>query len=246
MSKHKFYGVLEFESAESDISQHVERIKRNGWTVVEDAIGNDFLEKIRLTSESTYKNYISHFGREALEKIDEHNGIRMPFSFNKIFLDIAKNKKVLTIVNALMGDNFVLNQQNYINNPSKENYNQDKWHRDLPYAHYTSSKPLMLNALFAIDDFTLQNGATKVLPGSHLFEKFPSPRFLSENQVVLEAKAGSYVVIDSMLYHAGGYNGTNSPRRAINNVYSSPHIKQQINYTEENTRHLELDEFEKN
>ena len=44
------------------------------------------------------------------------------------------------------------------------------------------------------------------------------------------AKAGSVILFDSMVYHKSGFNNTNDTRFGINNMYTLPFIKQQINY----------------
>jgi ectoine hydroxylase-related dioxygenase (phytanoyl-CoA dioxygenase family) len=46
--------------------------------------------------------------------------------------------------------------------------------------------------------------------------------------VAVNAKAGSAIVFDSMLFHRGGVNSSTSPRRGLNHLYSLPFIKQQI------------------
>ena len=239
------YGVLEQDSDSEELSHHCENIRRKGFTVLADAVDPSKLELYGGKFDDVLGLYQKSFGYENLKACDEHNGIRMPFYFDRIFLDIASNKAVLDIVFNLMGSNFQLKQQNGINNPGRENYNQSKWHRDLPYSNYVSTRPLMLNALFCLDDFKIENGATRVIPGSHLFEKFPSDKYIDENTAIAEAKAGSYIILDSMLFHSGTSNTTSLPRRAINNVYSSPHIKQQIEISPENTIKLNLSASER-
>lgn len=244
MHRQESYGVLESELNDDLLKYHCENIRRKGYTILEGAVPKADLDELQHKFELVFAKYQELFDIEELKASDEHNGFRMPFFFDKFFLKLVTNDKVLSIVNELMGYNFVLNQQNAISNPGGEKYNQSKWHRDLPYSHYVSSRPLMINALFCLDDFTLANGATRVIPGSHLFEKFPSEKYIDENTSIAEAPSGSFIILDSMLFHSGTSNKTSKPRRAINNVYSSPHIKQQINITTENTEHLKLTEFE--
>jgi len=123
----------------------------------------------------------------------------------------------------------ILNQQNgVINPPHAERYNQGAWHRDLPYQHFVSSRPLAINALFCLDAFTAENGATMVLPASHRLEAFPSDRFVEAEAATIAAPAGSFIILDCMMFHSGGVNLTERPRRAVNHVYSIPLLRQQI------------------
>jgi ectoine hydroxylase-related dioxygenase (phytanoyl-CoA dioxygenase family) len=103
----------------------------------------------------------------------------VPLAYEPIFLELAANPRILKICRTLVADYVTLNQQNgIINPPNGQRYNQAAWHRDLPYQHFTSSRPLAINALFCIDAFTVENGATKVLPASHREEAFPSDAFI--------------------------------------------------------------------
>ena len=102
------------------------------------------------------------------------------------------------------------------------------WHRDLPYQHFVSSRPLAVNALFCLDPFTIDNGATQVLPASHRQEAFPSDRFVEAEAVTIVAPAGSFIILDCMMFHSGGVNITDRSRRAVNHVYSIPLLRQQI------------------
>lgn len=171
----------------------------------------------------------SNGGGEELAKIDEHNTIRLPLASDPAFLDLALNPTVLAICRRLMGDYIVLNQQNgIVNPPNAARYNQGAYHRDMPYQHFVSSHPLMVNAVFCLDEFTSANGATLVVPASHKVEAFPSDDVINSHQRQLSAAAGSFIIMDSMVFHCGGVNTTDRPRRAVNQAYSIPFIRQQI------------------
>ena len=75
------------------------------------------------------------------------------------------------------------------------------WHRDFNYLHFTTSKPFGINVFFCIDDFTKDNGGTYLLPGSHKFEKFPGIEYAEKHRYQVEAKAGSAIVFDPMIFH---------------------------------------------
>jgi ectoine hydroxylase-related dioxygenase (phytanoyl-CoA dioxygenase family) len=114
-----------------------------------------------------------------------------------------------------------------MNQASDEHY-QVTWHRDLNYQHFTSSRPLALSALYAIDDFTELTGGTNLLPASHKSEVFPSPEYVEQHQKLIEANPGSIIIFDSMVYHRSGFNRSGRVRRGVNHIYTLPLIKQQI------------------
>jgi ectoine hydroxylase-related dioxygenase (phytanoyl-CoA dioxygenase family) len=89
---------------------------------------------------------------------------------------------------------------------------------------------LAINALYAVDDFTIENGATYVIPASHKSEKFPSENFLETNKTQISVKAGSFLVLDCMIYHAAAPNLSNFPRIGLNHVYTTVMFRPQINW----------------
>jgi len=75
------------------------------------------------------------------------------------------------------------------------------------------------NSVWLLDDFTPDNGATRVVPGSHLRRATPQqemadPSAPHPNEVTLTAPAGAVVVFNSHLWHGGTLNRTDRPRRA--------------------------------
>jgi ectoine hydroxylase-related dioxygenase (phytanoyl-CoA dioxygenase family) len=222
------YGVRERTLADSTLDEAVEQVRSLGYAVLDSGYSPDELAGLAASFDATRERYVQLHGQASLEAIDEHNNVRLMMAYERAFLGLALNRNLLEAVAKLVSGKFVLNQQNGIINPSNKGYNQAAWHRDLPYQHFVSSTPLAVNALFCIDDFTVENGATFVLPASHKSAAFPSPSFVEQQALQVEAKAGTFIVLDCMMFHAGGYNASNRVRRAVNHVFSIPYFKQQI------------------
>ena len=144
------------------------------------------------------------------------------------FLEVATAPPLMKLAARVLGDEFLLLMQNGIINRSERENHQAKWHRDLNYQHWTSSKALAVNALFCIDDFTLENGATFVLPGTHHVPEFPTAGFTRKFERQIQAPAGSFLILDAMLFHRAGANRANGVRRAVNHVIGRPFMAQQI------------------
>jgi ectoine hydroxylase-related dioxygenase (phytanoyl-CoA dioxygenase family) len=226
----KRYGVIEQTTSDTDVAYACESVRHLGYAVIDGGYDAEWLKTLSDAFQRALQRHaLEHGGTEALKAIDEHNTIRLPLAYEPMFLELAANRKILEICRRLISGYVVLNQQNgVINPPHAERYNQGAWHRDLPYQHFVSSRPLAINALFCLDPFTIENGATKVLPASHRQEAFPSDRFAEAEAVTIAAPAGRFIVLDCMMFHSGGVNVTDRPRRAVNHVYSIPLLRQQI------------------
>ncbi|QVW22178.1 phytanoyl-CoA dioxygenase family protein [Pseudomonas hormoni] len=239
------YGILERVVTTTHADEVVEQVQNVGYAIFEAGLSEEQLDGLRVSFQKTRELYIDTFGAEFLKKLDEYHTIRAPMFYgDSAFLGLALNRDLMTIVGRLIKGKFILNQQNCLINPPNKDYNQGAWHRDLPYQHFVSSSPLAINALFCIDDFTTSNGATYVLPASHKSEEFPSPSYIKNNAIQISAKAGSFIILDCMTFHSGGFNSTPIERRAINHVFTIPYFKQQINIPA-NLNPENLDDIEK-
>lgn len=224
------YGILQQNLSENIFDEAVEQVRNIGFAVIDSGYSASELAQFSEDFNATRKSYIEMYGEIELKNIDEYNTIRSPLTHgSEVFLKLALNANLMTVLKKLIQGKFVLNQQNGIINPPQETYNQAAWHRDLPYQHFVCTKPLAINALFCVDDFTCENGATFVIPASHKTEDFPSENYIKKNAVQVQAKTGSFILLDCMMFHAGGFNNTNLERRAVNHVYNIPYFKQQIN-----------------
>jgi ectoine hydroxylase-related dioxygenase (phytanoyl-CoA dioxygenase family) len=224
------YGVLEQTPVAGEIECAAERLRLVGYAIIESGLSTAERAAIADGFERVRRTVIERYGHAALQAIDEHNSIRAPLALDDVFLRLAQNDKVLRLCDHVFRSAYVLNQQNGIVNPPHQRYNQGAYHRDLPYQHFVASRPIAINALYCIDAFTVDNGCTKVIPGTHKEEAFPSDPVVRELEMQLVAPAGSFLVLDCLTYHCGGDNRTPEPRRAVNHLFALPFIKQQLDF----------------
>ena len=93
------------------------------------------------------------------------------------------------------------------------------------------------NSIWMLDDFTQENGATRVVPGSHLLKGGPAdymkdPEASHPDQMCVMAPAGSVVVINAHLWHSGTTNHTKGTRRGLHCCFTAREHGQQTNQRE--------------
>jgi ectoine hydroxylase-related dioxygenase (phytanoyl-CoA dioxygenase family) len=94
-----------------------------------------------------------------------------------------------------------------------------------------SQEPQGLNVAWCLDDFTEENGATRIAPGSHKLNRAPRPDEAGVETIPLEAPAGSIVVFESRVWHKTGFNRTHDQRRAgVFAWYTRPIYRTQENW----------------
>ena len=176
-----------------------------------------------------HDDQLNQYGSEFLSQINEFGTLRSMFEFNNLFFDLILNQTIDEYINSILTDTAILHLQNGIVVFPNVSHNQSKYHKDFAKP-FLSNRPLSLNTFIIIDDFTPETGATFIIPGSHLFEKMPSEKYLKENAVQISAVPGDVLIFDSTLWHCSGVNSSGKIRRAINQQFTYPFIKQQLDY----------------
>jgi ectoine hydroxylase-related dioxygenase (phytanoyl-CoA dioxygenase family) len=88
--------------------------------------------------------------------------------------------------------------------------------------------PTVCNTMWALTDFTEDNGATRIIPGSHLAAESPD-LFGEYDSIPAEMSKGSVLVWHGSLWHGGGSNHTSARRVGIAMNYCAGYIRQQEN-----------------
>jgi ectoine hydroxylase-related dioxygenase (phytanoyl-CoA dioxygenase family) len=92
--------------------------------------------------------------------------------------------------------------------------------------------PVVVNAMWMISDYTEANGATHLVPGSHLSGALPAPSVPHEVPTARAvAPAGTVVLWDGRTWHSAGENKSNEPRYGITTYYSGPQFRSLQNHT---------------
>ena len=228
-SRRSDYGVLEREQLDDEVAVHAERIRVAGYSVIADAFSAEDIAELGARLDSVLQQQVTEFGGTGnIAAIGDAGTARCLLAYDDEFLRPATHPIILRLCRLLLGEYIVLMQQNGVSNPPVDAHTQARYHRDLPYQHFTSSRPLAVSALLCLDPFTRETGATTLIPGSHRVERFPSDQVAAALDTTIEAQPGSYIVFDSMLFHRAGTNRSARNRRGVNHVFSIPLIAQQV------------------
>jgi ectoine hydroxylase-related dioxygenase (phytanoyl-CoA dioxygenase family) len=156
---------------------------------------------------------------------DANQRIWMLLPRHELFAQLATNPVALDMMRAILGDAPLLsNLSANITGPGGEamipHWDQDWADRPWPLA-------LAAHVIWMLDDFTVDNGATLVAPGSHRLDTLPPV----DRLVPATGPAGSALLLDGRTWHGTGANTSASSRRiGILAYYCRPYIRQQENY----------------
>lgn len=206
----------------ADKAHHLEQIEKDGFTVLERVASAALLGRIRDALNPYLQNKL--LGRNDFE--GEHTErVYALLAKAPSIAELIEHPQILTLLDALLPKNYLLSAALAINLHPGETV--QPFHIDDAAGAVPFSKPrprFGISTIWAIDDFTEDNGATEVIPGSHLW---PAERqAAAEEAVKVLMPAGSVVVFDGRLIHRGGANRSTDYRLAITPQYCLPGLRQ--------------------
>jgi phytanoyl-CoA hydroxylase len=145
------------------------------------------------------------------------------------FQEMARNKTILDEVSKIVGEDVFLYENSLVYKPKGKN-NEVPWHQDFINR---PTEPIKYIAWIALDDVKIDNGAMKVIPGSHKNGFLPWVTIPGETHhtrlnldgikledyVYAELEAGDVLVFNQLLLHSSDRIVSDKPRRAYRISY---------------------------
>jgi ectoine hydroxylase-related dioxygenase (phytanoyl-CoA dioxygenase family) len=209
------------------LERHVADVERDGFTIVEDAIEPALLDALatglaRLEAELDAKPATNLF--EGLRTVRIYNLLAR----GPEFAAIPVHENVLPIVERVLDKGCLVSSLSSIaigQGETPQPIHADDMLIPLPRPHV----PLVCNTMWAITDFTEENGATRVIPGSHLRDRAPELGQTYADSIPAVMKRGSVLVFNGSIWHGGGANRTAARRIGVAMNYCAGWVRQQEN-----------------
>ncbi len=208
------------------LAAHRARMAADGYTIVEDAIEPELLGELdealaRLERELDVQPAGNIF--EGLRTLRVYNLLAR----GRVFERIPAHPAVLPIVEGVLDSGCLVSSLSSIGilpGEKAQPLHADDQLIPLPKPHV----PIICNTMWALTDFTEENGATRVLPGSHRADQNP-PLGAELPTVPAAMRRGSVLVFDGSIWHGGGANRTDVRRTGIAMNYCAGWMRQQEN-----------------
>lgn len=211
-----------------DLPAFAERMEEKGWVVFEAAVASDLVARMRDELEEAW---------DICRAVQEKNGVAADadrtvhhlVGLKPSYLEyIDQSEPLMPYLEHYFQGRCILNSfGGAINTRGHTSYAQ-RIHRDI--RSFSGDMPLLLNTLVMLDEFTADNGATYMMTGSHKRGEKPDEADFYAQAERAVGSPGSVLVFNSNVWHAGGDNRTDKPRRSVTPMYCKPFIKQQYDY----------------
>jgi ectoine hydroxylase-related dioxygenase (phytanoyl-CoA dioxygenase family) len=209
------------------IDKATAEVKELGYSIIPGFLSKQRLNRLRndlapIFEQSGIRNADQGGRYSGLQTVHVHN----LFAKTRAVDEIAIDPVLLLIIEGILGSLFQLSVGTAMS--PQPGVDPQGLHRD--DGHYPLARPrppFIANSLIALDDFTQENGATRIAPGSHKRTEDIKP---NTDVIFAEMPAGSLLVFDGALWHAGGGNRTKAQRRrSINLNFNLSWLRQQEN-----------------
>ncbi len=221
---HTFTASEEAASVDPGIidAQH-QTLLDQGYVIIRDLLDADSLQALR----QECRPHLGRTGRNSFEGALTQRIYAVPEKLRSAD-PLIEHPMVLAHLDRLFQPNYLLSQAQVINilpgSPAQPLHVDDgfyPWPRPRP--------PLSAATVFAVDDFTFENGATVAIPGSHRWDEARRPS--GKDQVIsAEMPAGSCILFLGTLWHGGGANTSDGERLAVTAQYCEPWVRTQENF----------------
>jgi len=221
-----------------DIDDHVARIDREGYTILEDFLDPAMLESVRT---GLAPHLGTHQGRNNFEGYKTERVYTL-VARDAVFEGIVEDARILGLCDRFLRPGYLLTASQAICIYPGET--EQPVHSDDSF--YTIPRPrpaISFSTIVAVDSFTPDNGGTEIIPGSHTWgdaeiagayygrdEDSTDPPGLLARLRPVEMRAGDCLAFLGTLLHRGGANRSDAPRLAFSNQYCQPWARTQENF----------------
>jgi ectoine hydroxylase-related dioxygenase (phytanoyl-CoA dioxygenase family) len=212
---------LSTDAERAEVSEAIATLGQDGYCVIEDALDAQQLAAAR--AEVDRRNALTPASTSSFGGFDTRRAFNL-VGRSRVFDPLVAHPAVVATVETHLDDQIQLSETSTVTLDPGQGA-QVLHHDDGCYPMARPHMPLMVSAMWAIDDFTVANGATRVVPGSHLVADVDT----EADTVPLVMAAGSVGLWDGRLVHGGGANTAGASRSGVAVLYSRAWLRQQEN-----------------
>lgn len=208
------------------MERHVREIAEQGYTIVERVIEPELVDELDAALLRLERAFAVRPGANLFEG-DRTIRIYNLLARDRVFERVPVHPAVLPIVEQVLDKGCLVSSLSSISIDPGEDaqpIHADDTLINLPRPH----PAVVCNSMWALTDFTAENGATRVVPGSHRFAEKPEFGHVYET-IPAEMPKGSVLIWNGSLWHGGGANHSGARRVGIAMNYCAGFIRQQEN-----------------
>ncbi|MEO1660069.1 MAG: phytanoyl-CoA dioxygenase family protein [Pseudomonadota bacterium] len=221
-AKPRLVLVADSEPESIEIDGDFEALVRDGYVILKNIIAPPLCAEIKAEGQAL----LQASARNGFEAASTQRVFNV-FSKTRVTDVLATHTRILGLLDELFRPGYLLSQSQIVNILPGAG-SQDLTTHDGFYGLPRPCPPLSAAAIWAIDDFTADNGASVIIPGSHEWDDERAGQMHEAIPVIMPA--GSVMVCLGTTWQGDGQNHSNQGRCAITHQYCEAYMRQQENY----------------
>jgi ectoine hydroxylase-related dioxygenase (phytanoyl-CoA dioxygenase family) len=205
--------------------QDGQRLQEEGWVVLPDVLGAGEIASLREVLAPLLAEH--PFGRNPFEGQRTERVYALLAKCPEVAA-LVEHPRILAIGDALLEPGYLLSSVQAINIHPGEKA-QALHCDDDAGAPPRPRPPQGFSTVWALDDFTADNGSTRLVPGSHLWDA--DREVCDEDAISVRMSAGAVLVYLGGVSHGGGQHRADAPRLGVSVIYCQPWLRQFENLT---------------
>ena len=197
--------------------EQIAQLQDNGFVIFRGFMEATFLSELQTATERQFELE----GDTAGAEFKQEDGCRRLANLidkGELFQQVVVERRVLDAIGFVLGEEFKLSSLNARSVDPGADVTQPL-HADMA-AIADERGYWVCNVIWMLDDFTPDNGAPRIVPGSHKFRKLPDPNAAPPDEVLVTGQAGDIAVMNAHAWHGGMPNRTDKPRTALHAFYA--------------------------
>lgn len=206
----------------------------SGYVVFEDFFDS---ELVRSARERIYRLIAEEPGRTSHFYGDDVNRAQarvwnLPAKY-EVFRRLCADERMLAILRPILGEDLMLSsfaanvlhrgaqaQEPHVDYPYWDLHDRERWPRALNASYF-----LAVESVIPLDEFTVENGATAIMPGSQKLACWPDTAEFAERHIRVTMRPGALLLFPALMWHAGQANRSGASRAALLGSYTMKSIK---------------------
>lgn len=152
---------------------------------------------------------------------------------DEVFRRLCADERMLAILRPILGEDLMLSsfaanvlhrgaraQEPHVDYPYWDLHDRERWPRGLNASYF-----LAVESVIPLDEFTVENGATAIVPGSQRLACWPDTADFAARHIRVTMRPGALLLFPALMWHAGQSNRSDASRAALLGSYTMKSIK---------------------
>jgi ectoine hydroxylase-related dioxygenase (phytanoyl-CoA dioxygenase family) len=209
-----------------ELDEHTYNVKTRGYSVLNNYLSQEDCDllKVGMTNALSEFKPVNGSERSLLDRYQMHDLINRDINYARLLED----PRLQQLIAPHLGEHWIMYASTSSSIPPHGKNYASRLHVDSP--RFSNSYVFNIGIIWALDDYTPDNGALKILPGSQHLDETPDLDFFEKNCIQVFCKAGTLLVFNARVFHRTCENSTGEWSHSMTLNACRSYMKQRMDW----------------